>query len=124
MVCAAGMAVLEEIETKKLVDGTEQKGRQFFKILDEIKNNHPDKISYILGKGLVGAMIFKNSPKIKNLNIFVSKVCEEAMRRGVLVVHTGRESIKLGPPLTISIEAIEEGLQVLNECISIVENTV
>ncbi len=42
------------------------------------------------------------------------------MRRGLLVVHTGRESIKLAPPLVITEEALEEGLQVLEESIEAV----
>ena len=39
------------------------------------------------------------------------------MQIGLLVVHTGRESIKLAPPLTITEEAIIEGLDVLGESI-------
>jgi 4-aminobutyrate aminotransferase-like enzyme len=39
------------------------------------------------------------------------------MQKGLLVVYTGRESIKIGPPLTISDEALEEGLDVLRESI-------
>ena len=40
------------------------------------------------------------------------------MQNGLLVVYTGRESIKIGPPLTITKKAIKEGLQVLQEQIS------
>ena len=40
------------------------------------------------------------------------------MQNGVLVVHTGRESIKLGPPLTITDDALLEGLSVLGEAIA------
>ena len=39
------------------------------------------------------------------------------MQRGLLVVHTGRESIKLAPPLSISEEALLEGIEVLEQCI-------
>ena len=39
------------------------------------------------------------------------------MQKGLLVVHTGRESIKLAPPLTISDEALLEGVDVLDEAI-------
>ena len=31
------------------------------------------------------------------------------MQQGLLLVHTGRESIKIGPPLTISDDALIEG---------------
>ena len=40
------------------------------------------------------------------------------MQKGLLVVHTGRESIKIGPPLTITIAALKEGIKVLRESIS------
>jgi 4-aminobutyrate aminotransferase-like enzyme len=40
------------------------------------------------------------------------------MQKGLLVVHTGRESIKLGPPLTIPDGALVEGVTVLGEAIA------
>ena len=39
------------------------------------------------------------------------------MQKGLLVVHTGRESIKIGPPLIITNEALLEGIEVLDEAI-------
>ena len=39
------------------------------------------------------------------------------MQKGLLVVHTGRESIKIGPPLTIKDDALLEGVDVLDESI-------
>ena len=45
------------------------------------------------------------------------KVAEKAFQKGLLVVHTGRESIKLAPPLSINKDALIEGIDVLEECI-------
>ena len=39
------------------------------------------------------------------------------MQKGLLVVHTGRESIKIGPPLPIPKEALLEGINVILESI-------
>ena len=39
------------------------------------------------------------------------------MHKGVLVVHTGRESIKLAPPLTITVEALLEGVDVIADSV-------
>ena len=39
------------------------------------------------------------------------------MKRGLLLVHTGRESIKIGPPLTISQDALLEGVEILRDSI-------
>ena len=44
-------------------------------------------------------------------------VSEKAFQKGLLVVNTGRESIKLAPPLSITEEALLEGIEVLDECI-------
>ncbi len=70
---------------------------------------------HIDGRGLIAAIIFKPSKKI-NQNL--KKVCLECMKNGLLVVYTGRESIKIGPPLTISKEALKEGLEILDKSIS------
>ena len=53
---------------------------------------------------------------------FASRIAELCMQKGLLVVHTGRESIKIGPPLTISDEALLEGVSVLDESISEIIN--
>jgi 4-aminobutyrate aminotransferase/diaminobutyrate-pyruvate transaminase/4-aminobutyrate aminotransferase/(S)-3-amino-2-methylpropionate transaminase len=38
------------------------------------------------------------------------------MQKGVFSICTGRGTIKLGPPLTISKSALVEGLNVYDEC--------
>ena len=44
---------------------------------------------------------------------------EHPLQKGLLLVHTGRESIKIGPPLVISKEALLEGIKVIEEAIDI-----
>jgi len=121
-VCAAGIATLEEIKRLDLVQETERKGRIFFEKLNELKERYPDRISWVLGSGLISALIFKIPGKQEPDTIFPSLVSEKAMQKGLLVVHTGRESIKLAPPLTITDDAIREGVEVLDECIHEVIN--
>ena len=41
----------------------------------------------------------------------------KALQMGVLLVHTGRESIKLGPPLVITEEAIIESIEVIEDAL-------
>jgi 4-aminobutyrate aminotransferase / (S)-3-amino-2-methylpropionate transaminase / 5-aminovalerate transaminase len=118
LVCAAGLAVLEEIESLNLVAEAERKGKLFRDALESIKNQFPDRISWILGKGMIMAILFKDPATGKADAQFTSRVAERCMQKGVLVVHTGRESIKLGPPLTITDEALLEGIAVLAESIA------
>ena len=45
-----------------------------------------------------------------------TKICRKSDAKGLLLVHTGRESIKIGPPLTIPDRALVEGIEVIDEC--------
>jgi 4-aminobutyrate aminotransferase / (S)-3-amino-2-methylpropionate transaminase / 5-aminovalerate transaminase len=121
-VCAAGMATLEEIDRLDLVNETDRKGLIFHQKLNELKLKYSDNISFVFGHGLLAALIF-NLPNTNDPDTYLpSSISEKAMQKGLLVVHTGRESIKLAPPLTISDEALVEGINVLDESISEVLN--
>ena len=118
VVCAAGMAVLEEIESLELVKASAEKGLVLHELLNQIQSEFMNYISGIYGKGLIASVIFEKNINGINSSPIVSQIAELCMQKGLLVVHTGRESIKIGPPLTISLEALKEGLEVLRESIS------
>lgn len=111
LVCSAGSAVLQELEAKRLVEGSAEKGEIFHSGLVGLMKDAPE-ISRITGKGLIAAIIFSETIEI-GAGKFASQVAERCMELGLLVVHTGRESIKLGPPLTIPVDALEEAVEVL-----------
>lgn len=118
MVCAAGLAVIDELESRNLVEETARKGELLFKGLNELKQRFPDRIGELLGQGLIAAVLFRSSANGQADGPFTSRVAERCMQKGLLVVHTGRESIKIGPPLTISDEALLEGVAVMGEAIA------
>ena len=121
LVCAAGMAVIEEIESRNLIDEAARKGEILFNALHELQVLYPKRIERLLGKGLIAAVLFRH-PETGNADpLFTSRVAELCMQKGLLVVHTGRESIKIGPPLTISDKALLEGISVLGEAIAEVD---
>ena len=59
---------------------------------------------------MVSAIIVKDG----NMGDHITKYC---IMNGVLPVWTKRESVKLGPPLTISKEAIIESMGVIKQAI-------
>jgi 4-aminobutyrate aminotransferase-like enzyme len=121
LVCAAGLAVIEELEQRDLVSEAARKGEMLFDALTALQQRFPDRISALLGKGLIAAVLFRCPNTGAADGAFTSRVAERCMQKGLLVVHTGRESIKIGPPLTISDEALLEGIDVLVEAIAEVE---
>lgn len=118
MVCAAGLAVIEELEQRNLVDEADRKGQLLFQGLAALQARFPDRIGNLLGKGLIAAVLFKDPQTGAPDGAFTSRVAERCMQKGLLVVHTGRESIKIGPPLTIDDAALQEGIMVLGEAIA------
>jgi len=117
IMCAAGLAVLEEIHEKKLVLESAEKGLLLHRELESLKADYPEQISGIYGIGLIASIIFSESSSGLSRFEFVSKVAEKCMQKGLLVVHTGRESLKIGPPLTISEDALLEGISVIRDSI-------
>lgn len=114
--CAAALANLEYIEKQNLIAESARKGKFLHLRLNQLLKKYPQRIAHIFGKGMVAAIIVSKDGKRDPL--FASRVIERAMQKGLLLIHTGRESIKLGPPLTIPDDALKEGLDVLEEALS------
>ena len=66
-------------------------------------------------KGMIAGIIFHDEST-------ATKVVKECVYNGVLPVYTFKNSIKLGPPLTMTKDAIKEALGVISDCIQKVEN--
>ena len=116
MVCAAGKANLEAMLYDNLVDNSKNLGIVFHEKLQDMQALFPDHLAYVEGKGLLAALLFV-SPDGQPLTSLCDRISELCLQRGLIVVHTGRESIKLAPPLMIHEEALLEGLSVLKNAI-------
>jgi 4-aminobutyrate aminotransferase/(S)-3-amino-2-methylpropionate transaminase len=107
--CAAGLANLEFLTDPEFQQDFQKRVAYFeercAKLLDL------ELVSKVNYKGMVAGIIMK-STEVAN------KVVESCLLNGVLPVCTFRESIKLGPPLTISMDAIEEAFDVIEEAIN------
>ncbi|MGE4299499.1 MAG: aspartate aminotransferase family protein [Desulfovibrionaceae bacterium] len=114
-VCAAGLANLTALLEDGLLDNARALGPVFHARLNALRERFPEHISHILGVGMVAAVVCRDRDG-EPLSTLCDHVAEEAMRRGLLVVHTGRESIKLAPPLCVTEAAMLEGIEVLADC--------
>jgi len=112
LVCAAGKANLQAILEDGLMANAERLGPVFQAELEKIRAAHPKHVSRIIGVGQVAAIIFRD-PADQALAWLGDRASELSMERGLLVVHTGRESIKIAPPLSITEDALREGCAVL-----------
>lgn len=106
--CAAGLANLEFLSGDKLQKGFKEKVELFERLNKELEQE--DGVEVVNVKGMVSAIIVKDG----DMGNYVTENC---LKNGVLTVWTKRESIKLGPPLTISKSAIIESMGVIRDFI-------
>ena len=118
LISAVGTAVLEELEEKNLVSIAEKNGKVLHEELRKLMGSFPDQIQQINGRGMIAAIIFNARFAGPGNATEISLIAEKCFQKGLLVVHTGRESIKIGPPLTISPDALIEGVSVIREAMS------
>ena len=104
--CAASLANLEFLTEEEFQKELKQKVEYFEKRAESLLEN--DSVLKVNCRGMVAGIIF-DSTELAN------KVVEYCLLNGVLPVCTFRESIKLGPPLTITIDAIAEVFDVIEE---------
>jgi len=117
LVCAAGKANLEALFDDGMIENAKQLGMLFHRNLGLLAKRFSGQISSVQGAGLLAAIIFTDEAG-NPLPTLCDRIAELCMQRGLLVVHTGRESIKLAPPLSIHEEALLEGLHVLESSIA------
>ncbi len=110
---AASMASVKYLIDEDLINESKRKGEILYKELLKWKEEMPKNISRINCRGLL-ASVFIESPDGNN-NDFVDRLIEIAMRKGLLSVRTASGTLKIGPPLTITDEALIEGVSVLKE---------
>ena len=97
--CAGGNAVLETVLADGFLDTVAQKGYYIWqKLID-----HPE-VAGVSGLGLMIGISFKTKK--------AADVCKACLDNGLLVL-TAKEKLRLLPPLTITYEEIDKGLEIL-----------
>lgn len=117
---AAAMASLRKIVEGGLVENARAMGEVLLDGLEQVKKRHPQIIGAVHGRGLVaGLHMVKRGSKDPDGD-FAFSVVEKAFQKGLLMfapVGFGGATVKISPPLTITEDAILDGLSALGEAI-------
>jgi len=120
VVCAAGLANIEEMVRLDLVSESRRKGEIMRSIFDSWQEKFGPRVGLISGSGLIYAVFIMAEDPLTGLDtdvLLCDRIVERSMEKGVFLIRTGRGSLKFGPPLTISDEALFEGLSAVEEAI-------
>jgi 4-aminobutyrate aminotransferase len=110
--CAAGLAVIDVIRQERLLENAAKLGTHLMTRLKEMQRKYAI-IGDVRGKGLmVGAEIVKD-PDTKQ---FDTELCQEIMvkcfKRGLAIITSGKSTMRFVPPLVITRELLDAGLDV------------
>ena len=102
--CAAGIATLQALTQDGLIENSEKMGKLFREGLEKLKEKHTI-IREIRGRGLMIGVELKFEVKDILMNL---------MKEGVLMLYSGRNILRILPPLVISKEDITKVLETLD----------
>jgi acetylornithine/LysW-gamma-L-lysine aminotransferase len=106
--CAAGIAAIQSLTQDGLIENAEKMGKIFRDGLEQLKEKHKI-IREIRGKGLMIGIELKYE---------VKDILMDGIEKGVLLLYSGRNIIRLLPPLVISEEDITKVLETLDVLLS------
>lgn len=119
--CAAALATLELVENEYMHNATVV-GEYALDCLHEIAARHPS-IGQVRGLGLmIGVEFVKDRQTKEAADRLRDQVVDLAFERGLLTLGCGKSVIRLAPPLCISRSEIDEGLNILEESITLAEH--
>lgn len=117
--CAAALASLKKILKEDLTGNAARLEPVLIRGLAEIKKAYPDVIGHVTARGLVGGMqTVKSGMKKEPNHDLAHRIIELCYQKGLLMfapVGAWGQTVKIGPPLTVPKDALEEGLAVLAE---------
>jgi len=102
--CAAGIAALTAITEDGLIENADKMGKVFREGLEKLKEKH-QIIREIRGKGLMIGV---------ELKFEVKDILMDLIDEGILMLYSGRNILRLLPPLVINQKDIEKVLETLD----------
>lgn len=100
LVCAAGSAVIDVMNTEKFMT-------DLLKNIEAFESSLPKIAKPAQGIGMVGSIYCDSVEEADDLVVALKDA-------GLLVVHTKAQTIKLGPPLNIPNGVLKEGFEIIN----------
>jgi predicted acetylornithine/succinylornithine family transaminase len=106
---AAAKCVLQTLIEGNLLKNVEETGKYLTEQLQILQEKY-SSIKEIKGVGLIQGIKFSDK-------IVISDIVNKAMEKGLLIIPAGSNVIRIVPPLIITKSEIDEGLNIIEECI-------
>jgi 4-aminobutyrate aminotransferase len=116
--CRAALTTIEIIESEGLVENAAKVGAHALSRLNDMKDRHP-LIGDVRGIGLVMGMDLVEDRESKTPAMAAAdRILYRALKKGLNFKTTMGSVLTLTPPLTITIEEMDQALDILDVCIA------
>lgn len=118
LACRVAHNVFNRLAKSELQEDVRIKSTLFFSAFDTMNAKHPGIFTEVRGRGLIVGYQMSDSHKSK-----AAEVITAARERGLLIITAGDGVLRIVPPLIITAEEINKGLEILDEAIAVVFKT-
>jgi len=110
--CSAALQVISIIKDERLLENATRQGVYLMKRLKEMQQKYPI-VGDVRGKGLMIGVELVKDPETKiPAHDEALDIMNKCFKRGLAIIAAGRSTIRIAPPLTITHEIIDAGLEV------------
>lgn len=109
MACAAALAVLETLESEKLIEHVVETAPAWREQLAQLVKDFPEILVEVRGVGFMSGLKFREAPAA-----WIAKFREA----GLLTVGAGNNVVRLLPPLNATVEELNESVTILRRVLS------
>jgi len=121
VICAAALEVLDVLKSERLDENAAEVGGYLFKRLKELAEKH-ELIGDVRGRGMmIGVELVKDRGTKEPAKEERDKLMANAFKRGLMLLGAGVSSLRLAPPLVLTREQADVGLDIIEEALKEVE---
>ncbi len=122
LACAAGLASLDFMKKKRLGENAVLRGREMMKRLNEMKEKY-EIVGDVRGIGLmIGVEIVQSKKSRKPAKKSMERILSAACNKGLILLPAGKSVIRICPPLIITRKQADDGLDILEDAIKVIDN--
>jgi acetylornithine/N-succinyldiaminopimelate aminotransferase len=106
---AVALKVWDIVSQPSFAAAVREKGEHLHALLEGMRTRHPDAVTDVRGRGLLAGFGYRGDGAA-----LIARLAE----RGLLVLRTGADGIRIAPPLVITKEEIAEGVNIIEEALA------
>jgi len=115
--CVAALAVMDIIKEESLLENAAKQGNYIMKRLKNLKDKC-EIVGDVRGKGLmIGTEIVEDKDTKKTAGEKAREIMIRCWKRGVVMITCGVSTLRIAPPLIITREIVDAGMDIIEDVI-------